>query len=75
MIAQLYRTKEEIDALKERDALGRFEGQLVVSGVLTEQQAARRLGRRAGRRWTRRSSSHARARYPAPESALDHVFA
>jgi pyruvate dehydrogenase E1 component alpha subunit len=71
---QLYRTKEQIDALKERDALARFERQLAESGVLSEAQAADVWA--ACRAEVEEAIEFARgAPSPAPESALEHVFA
>ena len=72
--AQLYRTTEQIDALKARDALVRFEGQLAASEVLTEQQAADVWA--ACRAEVEEAIAFARSSpLPAPESALDDVFA
>jgi len=72
--AQLYRTKEQIDALKKRDALVRFEGQLATSGVLSEQQAAEVWA--ACRTEVAEAIAFARSSPPpAPASALDGVFA
>ncbi len=71
---QLYRTKEELEALKERDALKRFERRLVESGALTEADAGRvweeaRAEVDGAIEFARSSPA------PAPESALEHVFA
>jgi TPP-dependent pyruvate/acetoin dehydrogenase alpha subunit len=72
--AQLYRTKEQIDALNARDALVRFESQLAASGVLTEQQAADVWT--ACRTEVEEAIEFARTSpLPAPESALNDVFA
>ncbi len=71
---QLYRTKEQIEGLKERDALVRFEGQLAESGVLSEQQVADVWA--ACRTEVDEAIEFARSSPPpAPESALEHVFA
>ncbi len=71
---QVYRSKEELDQLKERDALRRFERQLVDTGVLAEDEA-RRVWEEA-RAEVDEAIAYAReSPYPAPESALEHVFA
>ncbi len=71
---QLYRTKEEMDRLRERDAIRAFEGRLVETGALDEAGRDRvwqeaRVEVDAAIEFARQSP------YPAPESALDHVFA
>ncbi len=71
---QLYRTKEEMALLKERDALKAFERRLVDTEVLTAQAAQAawddaRAEVDAAIEFARTSP------YPAPEAALLHVFA
>jgi TPP-dependent pyruvate/acetoin dehydrogenase alpha subunit len=71
---QLYRTKEQIEALKARDALVRFERELVQAGALDEQQAADVWA--ACRTEVEEAIAFARSSpSPVPESALEHVFA
>ncbi len=71
---QLYRSKEELALLKERDALRAFERRLIDTGVLTaaEAEAAWKQARAevdAAIEFARSSPS------PEPASALQHVFA
>jgi len=71
---QVYRTKEELDRLRERDALKRFESQLIGSGTLTEADA-RRVWEEARAEVDEAVEFARSSPYPAPESALEHVFA
>lgn len=71
---QVYRSKEELALLKERDALRAFERRLIDTGVLTaaEAEAAWQQARAevdAAIEFARSSP------YPEPASALQHVFA
>ena len=71
---QVYRTKEEMETLEARDALKRFEKQLVERGMLSADSArsvwdAARAEVDAAIDFARQSP------YPKPESALEHVFA
>ncbi len=71
---QVYRSKEELALLKERDALRAFERRLIDTGVLTaaEAEAAWKQARAevdAAIEFARSSPS------PEPASALQHVFA
>jgi TPP-dependent pyruvate/acetoin dehydrogenase alpha subunit len=71
---QLYRTKDEMDTLRGRDALKHYEQQLVKAGALTAGSAeqvwkAARAEVDAAVEFARQSP------YPEPESALLHVFA
>lgn len=71
---QLYRTKEELEALKERDAIKRFEAELVESGALSSSEAMDVW--KMAREEVEEALEFARSSpYPAPESALEHVFA
>jgi TPP-dependent pyruvate/acetoin dehydrogenase alpha subunit len=71
---QVYRTKEEMALLTERDALRAFEGRLVDTGVLTSSDAQAVWDR--ARAEVDEAIEFARSSpYPAPESALEHVFA
>jgi TPP-dependent pyruvate/acetoin dehydrogenase alpha subunit len=71
---QVYRSKEELERLKERDAVRRFEARLIETGVLTEDEARRVW--EAARAEVDEAIAFAReSPYPAPESALEHVFA
>lgn len=71
---QLYRTKEELEGLKERDAIKRFENKLIESGALSASEASDAWKR--ARVEVEEALEFARSSpYPAPESALDHVFA
>jgi TPP-dependent pyruvate/acetoin dehydrogenase alpha subunit len=71
---QVYRSPEVIAELERRDALPRFERRLVDDGVLDE-DAVKRV-RDEARAEVDAAIEFARTSpYPAPESALDHVFA
>jgi len=71
---QVYRSKEELERLRERDAVRRFEARLIETGVLTEDEARRVW--EAARAEVDEAIAFAReSPYPAPESALEHVFA
>jgi TPP-dependent pyruvate/acetoin dehydrogenase alpha subunit len=71
---QLYRTKEQIEELRERDAIKRYEKSLTSSGVMTEQDVSDVWA--ACRAEVDEAIEFARTSpYPAPESALEHVFA
>ena len=71
---QVYRSKETIAALRERDAIPRFEKRLVESGVTTDGDVAAVW--EACRAEVEEAIAFAReSPYPAPESALEHVFA
>jgi TPP-dependent pyruvate/acetoin dehydrogenase alpha subunit len=71
---QVYRTKEEMETITQRDAIRRFERQLIESGAMTQVDVdgAWELARAevADAVEFARSSP-----YPAPEAALLHVFA
>jgi len=72
--AQLYRTAEQIAELEKRDAIRRYEDQLVSSGEMSTQEVADVWA--ACRAEVDEAIEFARgAAPPAPESALDHVFA
>jgi len=71
---QLYRTKDEMETLKERDALAGFERRLVESGALTEADA-KRVWEEARAEVNEAIEFARSSAYPAPESALEHVFA
>jgi TPP-dependent pyruvate/acetoin dehydrogenase alpha subunit len=71
---QVYRTKEEFEALKERDAIRRFERQLAEQGVLTE-EAAKQVWEEAQAEVDAAIEFARESPYPAPESALVGVFA
>lgn len=71
---QLYRSKEEMETLKERDALAGFERRLVESGALTEADA-KRVWEEARAEVDEAIEFARSSAYPAPESALEHVFA
>jgi acetoin:2,6-dichlorophenolindophenol oxidoreductase subunit alpha len=71
---QLYRTKEEMALLTERDALKAFERRLVETEVLGDADAQGVWDR--ARAEVDDAIEFARSSpYPAPESALEHVFA
>lgn len=71
---QVYRTKEEMALLKERDALRAFERRLVDTGVLTSTDAQAAWD--AARAEVDAAIEFARSSpYPEPASALQHVFA
>jgi len=71
---QVYRTKEELDGLKERDAIGIFERRLAESGALTEADA-KKVWDEAQAEVDEAIEFARSSPYPAPESALEHVFA
>jgi acetoin:2,6-dichlorophenolindophenol oxidoreductase subunit alpha len=71
---QLYRTKEEMETLQKRDALKRYEQQLIKAGTLTTESVEQVW--KAGRAEVDAAIEFARkSPYPEPESALLHVFA
>jgi TPP-dependent pyruvate/acetoin dehydrogenase alpha subunit len=72
--AQIYRTKDEMETLTQRDALKLYERRLIAAGTLTEDGA--------GKVWVAAQAEvdaaieYARqSPYPEPEAALLHVFA
>lgn len=71
---QLYRSEEEMARLTETDALKRFERQLVDRGVLSEDDASR-VHEECQAEVDEAFEFARSSPYPAPESALDHVFA
>jgi acetoin:2,6-dichlorophenolindophenol oxidoreductase subunit alpha len=71
---QLYRSEEEMASLQATDALKRFEQQLIERGVLTDEDVA--SVHETCQAEVDEAFEYARSSpYPAPESALDHVFA
>jgi len=71
---QVYRTKEELDGLKERDAIRRLERRLAESGALAEADA-KKAWEEAQAEVDEAIEFARSSPYPAPESALEHVFA
>lgn len=72
--AQAYRTAEQIAELERRDAIRTYEARLAESGVLSEEQAAEVQA--SCRAEVEEAIAFARSSpEPAPESALEHVFA
>jgi pyruvate dehydrogenase E1 component alpha subunit len=70
---QVYRDAAEFDAMRDRDAIQRFEGRLVASGVLDQATIAE--VRSVARAEVAEALEFARSSpYPAPETALEHVF-
>ena len=71
---QVYRTPEEMEALKQNDAVRRFEQQLVERGIASDEDLER--VHRECQAEVEAALEFARSSpYPAPESALEHVFA
>lgn len=71
---QLYRTKEEMETLQKRDALKKYEQQLIKAGTLTTESAEQVW--KAGRAEVDAAIDFARkSPYPEPNAALLHVFA
>jgi len=71
---QVYRTKEELALLQERDAVRAFERRLIDTGVLTAQTAQGAWDR--ARAEVDGAIEFARSSpYPEPPAALQHVFA
>jgi TPP-dependent pyruvate/acetoin dehydrogenase alpha subunit len=71
---QVYRPAEELEKLQARDAIRRFEEQLVAKGVMTTDETAGVWA--AARAEVDEAIEFARTSpYPEPASALDHVFA
>jgi acetoin:2,6-dichlorophenolindophenol oxidoreductase subunit alpha len=71
---QLYRTKEEMALLQERDALRAFERRLIETDVLTSAEAQAVWDR--ARAEVDAAIEFARTSpYPEPAAALEHVFA
>jgi acetoin:2,6-dichlorophenolindophenol oxidoreductase subunit alpha len=72
--AQAYRTADQIAELERRDAIRVYEARLAASGVLGEQQATEVWD--ACRAEVEEAIAFARSSpEPAPEAALEHVFA
>ena len=72
--AQAYRTAEQIAELENRDAIRTYEARLAESGVLSEEQAAEVWA--SCRAEVEEAIAFARSSpAPAPEAALEHVFA
>jgi len=72
--AQAYRTAEQIAELEDRDAIRTYEARLAESGVLSEEQAAEVWA--SCRAEVEEAIAFARSSpAPAPEAALEHVFA
>lgn len=71
---QLYRTKEEMDKLHQRDALKHFEQQLIEAGTLTA-DSAKQVWKAAQAEVDAAIEFARQSPYPEPESALLHVFA
>jgi acetoin:2,6-dichlorophenolindophenol oxidoreductase subunit alpha len=71
---QVYRPAEELEKLQARDAIRRFEEQLVAKDVMTTDETAGVWA--AARAEVDEAIEFARTSpYPEPASALDHVFA
>jgi acetoin:2,6-dichlorophenolindophenol oxidoreductase subunit alpha len=71
---QVYRPAEELEKLQARDAIRRFEPQLVAKDVMTTDEIAEVWA--AARAEVDEAIEFARTSpYPEPTSALDHVFA
>ncbi|MGQ0668303.1 MAG: thiamine pyrophosphate-dependent dehydrogenase E1 component subunit alpha [Actinomycetota bacterium] len=71
---QVYRTKEELEGLTERDAIRVFERRLAESGALTEADA-KKVWDEAQAEVDEAIEFARSSPYPAPESSLEHVFA
>jgi TPP-dependent pyruvate/acetoin dehydrogenase alpha subunit len=71
---QLYRTKEEMDTLHQRDALKHFEQQLIEAGTLTA-DSAKQVWKAAQAEVDAAIEFARQSPYPEPEAALLHVFA
>lgn len=71
---QVYRDAAEFDAMRERDAIRRFEERLLAAGALDPETVER--VRAEARAEVAEALEFARSSpYPAPEAALEHVFA
>lgn len=71
---QVYRTKEEMETLQKRDALKRYERELIAAGTLSAESAENVWN--AAREEVEAAVDFARkSPYPEPEAALQHVFA
>jgi acetoin:2,6-dichlorophenolindophenol oxidoreductase subunit alpha len=71
---QLYRTKDEVELLRKRDAVKVFKSRLTGTGVLTEAHAVR-IEEDAKAEVDEAMSFARSSPYPAPEAALLDVFA
>ena len=71
---QVYRSKEDIEGLRARDAIKRFAMNLVQTGALTE-DAAQRVWETAHEEVGEAIGFARQSPYPEPASALAHVFA
>ncbi len=69
-----YRSKEEVEAARARDALVTFRRYMIDEGVLTEQEE-KDLRNRLTQDVDRAIEEAERSPLPAPESALNHVYA
>lgn len=71
---QLYRTKEQMETMRQRDALKHYEEQLIKSGALTA-ESAKRVWKAAQDEVDAAVQFARQSPYPEPESALLQVFA
>jgi acetoin:2,6-dichlorophenolindophenol oxidoreductase subunit alpha len=71
---QLYRTKEQMDTMRQRDALKHYEEQLIKSGALSA-ESAKRVWKAAQDEVDAAVQFARQSPYPEPESALLQVFA
>jgi len=71
---QLYRTKDEMDTLHQRDALKHYEQQLIEAGTLTA-DSAKQVWKAAQAEVDAAIEFARQSPYPEPEAALLHVFA
>lgn len=69
-----YRTREEVEAWKQRDPLARFQAYLLERGILTEQKIAEYEAQAREEIDAAQAAAEA-APYPPPEYALEKVFA
>jgi acetoin:2,6-dichlorophenolindophenol oxidoreductase subunit alpha len=71
---QLYRTKEQMETMQQRDELKRYEAQMIKSGALSA-ESAKRVWKAAQDEVDAAVQFARQSPYPEPESALLQVFA
>jgi acetoin:2,6-dichlorophenolindophenol oxidoreductase subunit alpha len=71
---QLYRTKEQMEEMRQRDAVKRYEAQLIKSGAFTA-ESAKQVWKAAQDEVDAAVQFARQSPYPEPESALLQVFA
>jgi len=71
---QTYKTKEEVEEWMKKDPIPRFRKQLIEMGVLTEEDA-NKIGQEMNEEIEKAVKFAEESPYPAPEEALEDVYA